>query len=75
MTGSRPLSSSAISLAELKNGVMQWDVAGVLMTGTGVISSSDPWRAMMVSCEVKQNVVVATCGNVIVVCGLTPPLE
>ena len=48
MTEVQPLSSLAISTAELKVTVLQRDQPGVLLSGAGVISSSDPWRARIV---------------------------
>ena len=47
MAEGEPHSSWAISLAEVKRGVFQRDVPGVVKAVTHVISSSDPWRANM----------------------------
>ena len=40
----KPFSSWAVSLAELEFRVLQRDQPRVLMPGTAVISSRDPWR-------------------------------
>jgi len=45
MTGAQPYFPWAISLDALKFRVFKSDQPGLLLTGTSVISNSDPWRA------------------------------
>jgi len=55
MAGGQPHSSWAISLPELIFTVLQRNQPGIWLTDSDVISSSDPWHAMMICCVYEMN--------------------
>jgi len=56
-----------ISLVGVNRGVLLWDVPDVVMTGTDVISSSDPWQGWVSGmCWVSDKLASSCIGSIIV---------